>query len=60
MIGAAKKDLLKRVMAGEAIPQNRAERRVVALNEAREARRGRRARARVERALAAYPEAVAA
>lgn len=56
----SKRDLLKKFMAGEMEPRNRAERRAWEQHQASEARRGRRARARVERALASYPEAVAA
>lgn len=54
MIGTAKTELLKRVMAGEAEPANRAERRVIEQDKRTQERRARRARARVQRALAKY------
>lgn len=56
----SRRELLQKIMSGEVGPQNRAERRAWEQHEKREARRGRRAQARVQAALASYPEAVAA
>lgn len=52
----SKLDLLRKVMAGEVEPSNRAERRAWAQHQRREARRARRARARVEAALSRFPK----
>jgi len=52
----AKQDLIKGILAGEREPLNRRERRVWEQHQRTEARRARRARARVEVALSRFPK----
>ena len=52
--GTAERELVKGIMAGEREPVNRAERRAWDRHKAADARRGRRAHARIERGIARY------
>lgn len=54
MNGTAKTDLIKGVLAGERVPLNREERRAWEQYDRAYQRRGRRARARVQRGLARH------
>lgn len=51
MNGTAKQDLIKGILAGDRVPLNRAERRAWEQYDRAYQRRGRRARARVQRGL---------